>query len=613
MAAPFPKAAAAGPAGAPSWRRQNAAWQVPRGTLPDEQGGVQHRVKLTLQAPPGSVLQVCPALRICPEFRFLVTVLRAVPQSASGAIEVTGEWQRKLSGTAEQLAKVLVTLVPPDAVHSKPYVRAAKGPGGFPRCAEEQWLLDGVGDLRQQLKPGMKIALQRSPDRVLVLRSPEEQVSMLLMQYSNQRLLAAPASNGIISVMAVKATGKALIPLQIVEDLERRFSIILPDMDANARKDLELLRLEEAPEATLRKLLACGVRHCLQQAGWLSVETPFRLCLEEALRGLDTAPQLRTSVRVPSVDVRCLSARVDGNQIVAEIGLTPAVRLTQPLLPHLLRAKQQPDLVGTFGVDEQSRCVGQPVIAVLPRLTPAEITHLWTEALPPMEMLPADLRDVDRFVDYWRLIHGQRLHPQRLGGFARVCFRSGGGCEAGLVLTYPLTCLWKRHWTILPQFSRQHGPKIVQQALLALAAGSLLGSSPSATLVDALQAEPPRGPPAPFLVPASQVAAPVALAQAPSGSETPKARSHAVPPPAKARPVATPARAGMRQQPPVALASQVALQRPAAPQVKSPEKQKEAPGRRRRLLLPPLNPPPQEIVPEPAGPAAEPQEKKRRR
>jgi hypothetical protein len=65
------------------------------------------------------------------------------------------------------------------------------------------------------------------------------------------------------------------------------------------------------------------------------------------------------------------------------------------------------------------------------------------------------------------MIHGWRLSVSDLSSFARVEF-AGQKANPGLVLTYPVSCLWRTPWTEQPALSRQHGHAILKQVFEGL-------------------------------------------------------------------------------------------------------------------------------------------------
>ncbi|CAE8646889.1 unnamed protein product, partial [Polarella glacialis] len=223
----------------------------------------QLRVSLTFEAPPDSELSVCPYLPFTVETSFGIMVACAstsMPPPGIGAatcVQVTGHWHRSATlGISERrLGAAPVTLVLAasgsldavalDTIGSSVDLRvrviSAQGPGNFGRCAGEHWAAVSIGDVPPgpqwlaQLRPGVKLVLQRPPERVFVLRSPEEQLSRLLVQLAAEqgvRLMAAPAAHGAVAVMAPKAfrgPEKPLVPWDVLEQIEHRFSVVFAD------------------------------------------------------------------------------------------------------------------------------------------------------------------------------------------------------------------------------------------------------------------------------------------------------------------------------------------------------------------------------------------------
>ncbi|CAJ1374435.1 unnamed protein product [Effrenium voratum] len=389
----------------------------------------------------------------------------------STCLMVTGEVQRSRLKPREANAApmpVVLTLAPRGDASSEFYVVGVQGSSSLNRCSKEAWLAvraDGLPftpALGGALQPGAVLLLQR-PERVYVLRSPEEQLSRLLMDLAQRRglrLFAAPAGYGAVALLGEARLAEGLPELRA--QIQQQFSIVLAHC--------EPIPTVKASEAILRRLIASGARHVLCQDAWQSVEFPYRLFHSQAL-----STDARRSSRVPCVDVACTQVKASA-KVVAQLAFSPAVRLTQPLAPFLARAEEAPDLAGDFRL-EGGRAVRRPTIHVLPRLTPAEISHIWVGHMPPAAHLPEELRSKEHFAEYWRLIHGMTL-PSHPTAFARVEF--GANCrEANLVLTYPVVCLWRTPWTEQPALSRQHGPNILRQVVQSLEKSSWARSTVS--------------------------------------------------------------------------------------------------------------------------------------
>lgn len=140
-----------------------------------------------------------------------------------------------------------------------------------------------------------------------------------------------------------------------------------------------------------------------------------------------------------------------------------------------------PEIAEMFALDGYF-ARNRPTICVLPQLTTAEITHVFSEGLPPCTELPSDLRDTAAFPDYWNLVHGYNL-PVAQKGYARVVFR------AGSMLTYPLACLWRRPWIVQPMMSVTAAPDIIKRASMSFEQLGLLGGQEYLTISDTFTLE----------------------------------------------------------------------------------------------------------------------------
>ena len=444
-------------------------------------GELDHLAQLSIDAPAGHSFTVCPFFPFVVE-NCVAIVVDDVKMSGSnsGYIEIAGTWRRShwrsvgdsdATGVSVKLTLRTDAAVPghngPPTASQKLCVASAQGSGSLLRCAAENWLAivgDGVPlhlSAVAQLRPGSTLLLQRPQARVYVLRSPEEQLSRLLMQLTSQRggqLLAAPASGGVAVMAACKCSSGMLLEAEVLAEIEQRFSVVfLPERAADN------IPATKATDAILRRLIAFGVRHSLRKDMWQSAEFPYRLFQSQSVSSTEVLQ--RPSLRVPSVDVVCDKASTASSQIIAELRISAAVRLVQPLAPFLARAGCSPE------------ATKRPPVHVLPRLTAAQVTHIWQDGQMPKEQLPQELREANAFSDYWRLIHGHVLNESSLTSFARVEFLGmDRSYERGLVLTYPVSCLWRTFWTCQPALSKQHGVAIFKQVLHSLDQNAAFGT-----------------------------------------------------------------------------------------------------------------------------------------
>jgi len=264
-----------------------------------------------------------------------------------------------------------------------------------------------------------------------------------------------------------------LIAHEVLLEMELRFSIVfLPDRAAAN------LPAAKATDAILRRLVAFAVRDSLRRDSWQSAEFPCRLFQSQSMSSTDILQ--RPSLRVPCVDVECDKASASSSQITAELRFSADVRLVQPLAPFLARSSRAPELAGSYCL-QGFGATKRPRIHVLPRLTAAQVTHIWPEGQMPKEQLPEELQTDSAFRDYWNLIHGHTLQSSPGGSpgsqsFARVAFLGDPSQEFGLLLTYPVSCLWRTFWVNQPALSKQHGPAIVKQVLQSLGRNSTFGT-----------------------------------------------------------------------------------------------------------------------------------------
>lgn len=443
----------------------------PADKIAEPTGTSGHTVAWFVQAAQGQQFVVCPMLSFFVEHSIAIKVESVLPcaqQVASSpmkSVKVAGQWYQGRCAAERTVAVILST-----SCTSSFTVQAVEGSARLGRCCTEAWVaksVDGIPvvDVTQLTAlVGRTLILQRPHERVYVLRSPEEQLSRLLVDLSAEcgvRLLAAPAAHGDVALLGCKG----LVPSEVFSQIEARFSVVFS-------QSAETIPATEATEAVLRRLIAFGAKHALCQDSWQSVEHPYRLFQTQTASAMEVLQ--RPSLRMPCVDVTCVRATATQQKIVAELCLSPAVRLIQPLATFLTRAAQSPDLAGRFRL-EGSKAVFRPVTHVLPRLTPAEVTHVWTNGFLPTMQLPVELQSKEAFVEYWRLIHGLRLTDAELSTFARVEFSSYEK-YSGLVLTYPVACLWRTPWTEQPALSRQHGPSILKQVLQSLEQHSAFAS-----------------------------------------------------------------------------------------------------------------------------------------
>lgn len=448
-----------------------------------QESSAGHPIVWSIEASAGREFVVCPRLSFqvqnCISIKVESVSACSAVESSAFSIKVAGTWQGS-PGSSERTQRVTVILVKTAAVDRDAAshavtsadasnasaeawsVQALEGPLNLKRCSQENWLAvttDG-GPLTSLLPHGIlgsNIILQRPRERVYVLRSPEEQLSRLLVDLSKEcgePLLAAPAAHGAVALMGYKN----LVPSAVLSHIEQRFSVVFSQS--------ETIPVTQATEAILRRIIAFGAKHALCQQSWQTVEFPYRLFQSDAL-SRDVLQ--RPSLRVPCVDIACEKAHASPTKVVAELCLTTAVRLIQPLAPFLMRAAkcpELPELAGRFRLDG-SKAVLRPPTHVLPRLTAAEITHIWSDGFLPTGQLPVELQTREAFVEYWRMIHGWRLSVSDLSSFARVEF-AGQKANPGLVLTYPVSCLWRTPWTEQPALSRQHGHAILKQVFEGL-------------------------------------------------------------------------------------------------------------------------------------------------
>eukprot|EP00435_Cladocopium_sp_Y103_P059603 s2072_g21.t1 len=461
-----------------------------------QESSAGHPIVWSIEASEGREFVVCPRLSFQVQNCISIKVESvesvfacSAGSSASFSIKVAGTWQgsERTQRVALILVKASVTSTEStdasnafsNAFAEAWSVQALEGPLNLKRCSRENWLVvttDG-GPLTSLLPHGIvgsNIILQRPRERVYVLRSPEEQLSRLLVDLSKEcgePLLAAPAAHGAVALMGYKN----LVPSAVLSHIEQRFSVVFSQS--------ETIPVTQATEAILRRLIAFGAKHALCQQSWQTVEFPYRLFQSDALSSLEVLQ--RPSLRVPCVDIACEKAHASPAKVVAELCLSTAVRLIQPLAPFLMRAAKCPELAGRFRLDG-SRAVLRPPTHVLPRLTAAEITHIWSDGFLPTGQLPVELQTREAFVEYWQMIHGWRLSASDLSSFARVEF-AGQKSTPGLVLTYPVSCLWRTPWTEQPALSRQHGHAILKQVFEGLEQQSSFASQlSSAENVDPL-------------------------------------------------------------------------------------------------------------------------------
>lgn len=424
----------------------------------------------SIEASPGREFYVCPFLSFQIESCIRIKVESAA-RMGGFSIKVVGTWQRsdqKVPAAVSLILRKVESRAVTDAKSSYGVpgsseawiVQALEGAGDLGRCSKEEWLAvttDGRPFFSSVLPHvGNEILLQRPRERVYVLRSPEDQLSRLLVDLSREcgePLLAAPAAHGAVAVMGYRN----LVPAAVLSQLQERFSVVFS-------QSAEIIPVTQATEAILRRLVAFGAKQALCQQGWQTVEFPYRLFHAEALSNLEVLQ--RPSLRVPCVDIACEKAYASPGKVVAELGLSTAVRLVQPLASFLLRSSKCPELAGQFRLDG-SRAILRPPTHVLPRLTSAEITHVWCDGFLPTNQLPPELQSKQAFAEYWKIIHGLHLSASDLSSFARVEF-TGQKFDAALVLTYPVSCLWRTPWTEQPALSKQHGQAILKQVFQSL-------------------------------------------------------------------------------------------------------------------------------------------------
>ena len=456
------------------------------GTEPKSE--LDHNAQLSIVAPTGCSFIVCPYLPFVVESGLAVTITAVkASNSRSGCIEISGTWRRshwqsrcEAQGPGIGVKLTLGTDRPSVPVPGQGlHVITTHGAASLQRCAAEKWVaLQGDGhqiylSAAHKLRLGSTLLLQRPRERVYVLRNPEEQLSRLIAQLSAEKgmqVLAAPASGGAVAAMAAcKSSSGKLIMDEVLAEIEQRFSVVfVPERAA------ENIPATKATDAILRRLVAFAVRHSLRRDSWQSAEFPYRLFQSQSMSNAEILQ--RPSLRVPCVDVGCDKASSSCSQIAAELRFSAAVRLVQPLAPFLARSARSPELAGSFCL-QGSEAIKRPPIHVLPRLTAAQITHIWQDGQIPKEQLPPELQEVSAFSDYWRLIHGHILPEGSLASFARVQFLGGDqSAECGLVLTYPVSCLWRTFWSPQPALSRQHGAAIVKQILQSLSQNASFGT-----------------------------------------------------------------------------------------------------------------------------------------
>ncbi len=436
----------------------------------------------SIEASPGREFFVCPFLSFQVESCISIK-MESAARMGSFSIKVVGTWQR--SEKVQQVSLILrkVESRGTDAKNSYGVpgaeawiVQALEGAGDLVRCSKEAWLavtMDGrpLSSVLPHVVAGNHILLQRPRERVYVLRSPEDQLSRLLVDLSREcgePLLAAPAAHGAVAVMGYRN----LVPAAVLSQLQERFSVVFS-------QSAEIIPVTQATEAILRRLVAFGAKQALCQQGWQTVEFPYRLFHAEALSNLEVLQ--RPSLRVPCVDIACEKAYASPGKVVAELCLSTAVRLVQPLASFLLRSSKCPELAGQFRLDG-SRAILRPPTHVLPRLTSAEITHVWCDGFLPTNQLPPELQSKQAFAEYWKIIHGLHLSASDLSSFARVEF-TGQKFDAALVLTYPVSCLWRTPWTEQPALSKQHGQAILKQVFQSLEHHSVYSSHLSFTQI----------------------------------------------------------------------------------------------------------------------------------
>ncbi|CAE7215505.1 unnamed protein product [Symbiodinium natans] len=446
---------------------------------------LDQKAHLSIHAPAGCTFHVCPFFPFVVENCLAVAVHTAKAlMGSSCCIEISGALRRShmkysnghVPGVNIRLTPVSDSTGPGQGL----CVASAQGHPSLRRCAAENWLVltgDGhpvhlAAEAQLAQLPGSTLLLQRPAERVYVLRNPEEQLSRLVVQMASDRgtqLLAAPASGGAVAVMAAcKSSSEMLIPHEVLSEIEFRFSVVfVPERAANN------ILASKATDTILRRLVAFGVRDCLRKDSWQSAEYPYRLFQSQSMSSAEILQ--RPSLRVPCVDVECDQASSSSSQILADVRFSPAVRLVQPLAPFLVRSARSPELAGSFCL-QGNEATQRPLIHVLPRLTAAQVTHIWHGPLPK-EQLPRELQEVSSFRDYWRMIHGHCLNESTLAAFARVQFLGGDHShERGLVLTYPVSCLWRTFWVCQPALSKQHGLAIVKQVLQTLDKNAIIGA-----------------------------------------------------------------------------------------------------------------------------------------
>jgi len=293
-------------------------------------------------------------------------------------------------------------------------------------------------------------------------------VTLLSEQHSERAFLAAPTGSGAIAIMAAAGSAESdwpHVPASMQEELYLRFGVALAALGGPS----EAQELETAGEPTLRRLAIAALVTKLQDRGWIAVEHPTRLCRAEVFAsaarfGTAEAPAPKF-LQLPSIDLLCKSvnASAEKQALAVELEIIPSVWSSQPLGPQLRLISGKNSPVDAYSVDASGKLLMRPPVSVLPALTAAEVSRVWPRGLPPGHELPRDLCSVSAFKDYWHMVHGYLLPEAALSGFARVTFP-----RAGLVLTYPLACLWLQPWAQRPMLSVKVGPQIIKTAMESL-------------------------------------------------------------------------------------------------------------------------------------------------
>ena len=170
-----------------------------------------HPIVWSIEASAGREFVVCPRLSFqvqnCISIKVESVSACSAVESSAFSIKVVGTWQGS-PGFSERTQRVSVILVKTaravdrdaashavtsahasNAFAESWSVQALEGPLNLKRCSQENWLAvttDG-GPLTSLLPHGIvgsNIVLQRPGERVYVLRSPEEQLSRLLVDLS---------------------------------------------------------------------------------------------------------------------------------------------------------------------------------------------------------------------------------------------------------------------------------------------------------------------------------------------------------------------------------------------------------------------------------------------